>query len=674
MKKKTVSGLMLTLLSIGMLTWAFNIQPVKAEPKTWTVDDDGPADFPTIQEAINSPLIGERDIIYVKEGTYYENVVVNKSVTLRGQNKSTTIIDASRMGTPVKVTSNNVHITDFTITNGAGSIQSPNGALELANVQGCNISNNNILTNEWDGIWLIISSNNTISGNNVTMNDWTGIHLYDSSNNTVEDNVVENNLIGIWLEDSSDNILRGNRMANNTFNFGVVVSLLYPATISDFVNDIDASNSVDGKPIYYWINRRDVAVPLDAGYVALVNCTGITVQSLNLIKNGHSILLAYTIHSAITKNNITNNYSGIAIWASSDNNISGNDIANNWEGIGLIHSSNNSLYGNNVAANSYRGITVRDSSNNKIYDNKIEANSDYGIELSDSSNNKIYGNRITNSWDGIWLLRSSNNMFYHNNFLNNTYHADVETYEPNVWNDGYPSGGNYWSDHVTVDDYSGVNQDEPGSDGIVDAPYTIDDNNRDNYPLAEPWSPVISATIDVGPDTLNLKSKGKWITSYIQLPEGYSAEDIDAATILLIETIAPVLDPKYDFVTNSSEHLTDHDNDGVLERTVKFSRAEMAEYITSVLGVEYGNVNLAITGELYDGTPFQGTCTIKVLSPGDADDDGDVDFDDFTILAGCYGMSIENPSCNPLADFDEDGCINYADFLILAGNYGKEVG
>ena len=63
----------------------------------------------------------------------------------------------------------------------------------------------------------------------------------------------------------------------------------------------------------------------------------------------------------------------------------------------------------------------------------------------------------------------------------------------NVWDDGYPSGGNYWSDHVTVDNYSGINQDEPGSDGIVDEPYIfeyiLDDDNIDNYPLVEPWSP-----------------------------------------------------------------------------------------------------------------------------------------------------------------------------------------
>jgi len=204
----------------------------------------------------------------------------------------------------------------------------------------------------------------------------------------------------------------------------------------------------------------------------------------------------------------------------------------------------------------------------------------------------------------------------------------------------------------------------------VDEPYVIDYNNRDNYPLLKPWSPVIFATTDVNPDALNLKSKGKWITAYVQLPEEYNPEDIDASTILLNETIQPVLDPKYDFVTNSSEYIVDHNGDGILERMVKFNRTEVASWICNILGIQYGNVTLAITGEA-DGTSFEGTDTVKVLLPGDADDDGDVDSNDFYIFSGCYGISIENSSYNPSADFNQDGYINSEDFYILSGNYGK---
>jgi len=68
--------------------------------------------------------------------------------------------------------------------------------------------------------------------------------------------------------------------------------------------------------------------------------------------------------------------------------------------------------------------------------------------------------------------------------IDNTQQVYIEIFGyVNFWDDGYPSGGNYWSEHVVVDDYSGINQDESGSDGIGDMAYTIDINNNDTYPL-----------------------------------------------------------------------------------------------------------------------------------------------------------------------------------------------
>jgi pectin methylesterase-like acyl-CoA thioesterase len=80
MEKKTASAIMLTLLLASVLTLAFNIQPVRAEPRKSYVDDDGSADFSKIQDAINAASPG--DTIYINNGTYYENIVVNRSVSL----------------------------------------------------------------------------------------------------------------------------------------------------------------------------------------------------------------------------------------------------------------------------------------------------------------------------------------------------------------------------------------------------------------------------------------------------------------------------------------------------------------------------------------------------------------------------------------------------------------
>ena len=109
-----------------------------------------------------------------------------------------------------------------------------------------------------------------------------------------------------------------------------------------------------------------------------------------------------------------------------------------------------------------------------------------------------------------------------------------------------------------------------------------------------------------------MRSYGHWITAYIQLPEGYNAADIDASTILLNGVIAPVLDSKYGFVTNSREYLVDHDGDGILERMVKFDRASLASWICQSVKMRH-EVTLAITGELTDGTLFAATATIFVF-------------------------------------------------------------
>jgi len=120
------------------------------------------------------------------------------------------------------------------------------------------------------------------------------------------------------------------------------------------------------------------------------------------------------------------------------------------------------------------------------------------------------------------------------------------------------------------------------------------------------------ASLDIDPDSLDLRSKGKWITAYIQLPEGYNPADIDASTILLNGTITPVSDPKYDFVTNSSEYLVDYNSDGILERMVKFDRATLQSWIYQSAGMR-SDVPLTLTGKLTDGTPFEGTDTVFVF-------------------------------------------------------------
>lgn len=128
-----------------------------------------------------------------------------------------------------------------------------------------------------------------------------------------------------------------------------------------------------------------------------------------------------------------------------------------------------------------------------------------GILLERSSICSISGNNIANNRFGILLVLSSDNSIYHNNFNNNTEHVVFMTGgHYNSWNDSYPSGGNYWSDYSNADSHRGPYQNVSGSDGIVDVPCVIDENNVDHYPLVNPmFSKPLMGDIN-GDGTINI--------------------------------------------------------------------------------------------------------------------------------------------------------------------------
>jgi parallel beta-helix repeat protein len=189
----------------------------------------------------------------------------------------------------------------------------------------------------------------TISTNEVTNNGY-GIYLDISHNNTISGNNLTNNEHGVFLLVSHFNVLRNNRMVDNGQKL-----IIHGGDPADLTQYMDTSNTVNGKPVYYWVEERDKTVPSDTGYVALTRCTNITVQNLHLTNNGQGILLASKTYSTITKNTITNNSEyGILISDSVDNSIYGNNIAHNEYGIHIdswMEATNNTIHHNNFINN-----------------------------------------------------------------------------------------------------------------------------------------------------------------------------------------------------------------------------------------------------------------------------------------------------------------------------------
>jgi len=271
---------------------------------------------------------------------------------------------------------------------------------------------------------------------------------------------------GYLIINSKNNFVR-----NNTLGRGINTHPLV-------INDIDSSNTVNGKPIYYFVNKTGLTVPSDAAEIILINCSFFEITNLNLSENAPGIILGLSDNNLIHNNIINNGNHGIRLLQSCNNTISKNYIQDNIVAIAILSESNHNI----INVNRLKGVYTKPNFIGR------------GIEIVYSNNNLVYNNIIQGFFEyGIWLYADSiNNSFHHNNLIQNRINARDEC--SNIWDNGYPSGGNYWSDFHNESQGAYDNN----SDGIVDSPYSIPGGeNQDRYPLIYPFEDTNPPTIDI---------------------------------------------------------------------------------------------------------------------------------------------------------------------------------
>ena len=735
---------MLTLLLIGMLTLAFNIQPVKASGTIY-IRADGSVDPPTANITttdnvtytfiadINEPIVVGRDNIIVDgnghtlqgNGSGYGREYVGFS--LHGRSNVTI------QNTNIKGFNDGIYLTgSFYITISGNNITDNNwhgiegGGLFCSTISGNNITNKNA----YSGIWLWYSSyntfsentitsaihfgikltvgatgvgclNNAVSRNNIT-NNRVGVQIDGSDNNRISGNLITwNKDYGIWLgSDSHNNTVSGNTIKNNYINIGLRSSsdnhiyhndfiyvfyqwYYYLTSYANFWDDgypsggnywsdytgVDlysgayqnetGSDGIGDTPYVLDENNRD-NYPLMHPWCLLPVHNINTKIGYNTIQeainadetlDGHTIL----VEEGIYYEHVVMNKSLSLIGTDKFNTIIDGNLTGN---VVKITARNVDIRGFTIKNGGYldSGIYVSSSDNN-ISCNIITTNY-VGVNLSLSSYNTISENTITNNAKGVALYQSSNNSIFHNNFINNFDQVYFYIYSyANFWDDGYPSGGNYWSDYTGVDLYSGPYQNETGGDGIGDTPYIFNANNQDNYPFTHPWGvpPTLVhdvAITDVQPlDSVVVQNHSVFIFVTVE-NQGHFTENFSVtayASATAIYTFAGIILP-----CGTSHTLT------FTWDTTGFA---LGNYIISA------NVTI-VTGEtdIADNNYTDGL--ILVTIPSDLNGDGKVNIKDIGIVAIAFGSEPGDDNWNPIADVYEDGKINIKDIGVVAIHFG----
>ncbi|MFX0051008.1 MAG: right-handed parallel beta-helix repeat-containing protein, partial [Candidatus Hermodarchaeota archaeon] len=340
--------------------------------------------------------------------------------------------------------------------------------INFETVQDTEVSNNNIFNNGQDGIRLWNSNSNelflnTIYGNirgfllltsldcnileNDVYNNYAGIYVRLSSNCRFQYNHITDNQYGLGLSRSKNNYVLDNTFTNDGM-------YIYGFSIDEYIQLEFERNTVNGKPIIFWLHKNSGTVPMGAGQVILVNCHNIIVENQVLTSAATGLHTAFCSNLQIRFNEFSNNnFEGFWLWYTDNSVISENIAFNNIFGaLGLYYSTNNTLVSNDLYNNFYYGVFLGSNSEN---------------------NSLFYNNIVNNELEGIYIEGGVNrNKISWNNFIGNNPGGNCQAYDIGI---GNLISGNYWSDFTSPD----IN-----GDGIVDSPYAInpDGSNSDPFP------------------------------------------------------------------------------------------------------------------------------------------------------------------------------------------------
>jgi nitrous oxidase accessory protein len=330
-----------------------------------------PQDYPTIQDAVNAASPG--DTIEVAAGTYFENVIVNTTVTIVGENSTATIVDGGGNNVVFDIQANNVELRNLTIRNGG---------------------------RRYIGVTLFDPYDGLTVRNTRIMNNVVGVAISEADGNTIEDSIfINNSMYGIDVKYSSGNIIRNNKVSESA----------YGIEISDTLSSQVVNNTVS-----------DTSYGIYVPYSNNINISANTLSS-----NSWNIYLTHS-NSNIVENNVASGGSvGIQLMTSQGNSVANNTVSSSSYGIYLGYCGANTVSGNTASLNDW-GIELYNSSGSTIKENIVKDNT-WGFYVAENSKgNYIYHNNIINNVKQAYQDPTSGQ---------NTWRTPTTPYEGNYWSD-----------------------------------------------------------------------------------------------------------------------------------------------------------------------------------------------------------------------------------------------
>jgi nitrous oxidase accessory protein NosD len=333
---------------------------------TLYVDDDningpweGTIQYPYqyIQNAIDNA--SDQDIIYVFNGTYFENIKINISINLEGESKCNSIIDGRKINNTITVNRENVKISNFTITNSSQDDKT---------------------------LW------------------WKAGIRITKSNCKINDNIIQNNLLGIFGKQVTNITIHNNRFYNDSINFYPydTGNHGHPTFYLDYYTHNIINNTVNGNPLIYIKDKNDYEITSNVGQIIALNCSNIRVHNVTITHSDFSLMLINCGNCIIENSNISQNNGALTLLQSNNNIIRNNTITQDFHGILLDYNScGNEIINNKIINNRFCGIVCESYSNqNQIIHNTFINNKNKNAFVIFSYKNQ-WENNYWDNWIGV---------------------------------------------------------------------------------------------------------------------------------------------------------------------------------------------------------------------------------------------------------------------------------